>query len=259
MYLHLLQHPSPSLLLSNLRSSLQSLSSERARLMALRNLVFAPLCEEFVFRTCCCSLLVAAGLSFATTLLLSPALFALAHLHHLIGLVRSKGFTLRQAAIAVTAQLLTTSLFGLYAAFLFLRTGSLLPCVLCHAFCNHWQLPELGWAFNSYHAQYGRRLSIAAVFLLGIVGFAYALQPALELQGYDNWIDGVREMLRQTEAQEQLETAAMAAEHRASVAAGGGGGAAVTAAAKLVMAQLGEMVGGNGREEAQARLSSSAG
>ena len=198
MYLHALRYPSLSLQRSHASSLLHALSSsERALLMTLRNLVFAPLCEEFIFRTCTCSMLAAAGFSTASTLLLSPLLFGLSHLHHLIGLVRAKGFSVRQAAIAVGFQLFHTALFGAFAAYVYLSTGSFLACALSHAFCNLMEFPDLGWMFNVYHAAYSRRLSIAIVFLIGIAVFATALKPAMELDGYHNWLPEVRRMAQQ--------------------------------------------------------------
>ncbi len=55
---------------------------------ALRNWVAAPLLEEFLFRGCLLSYLLAAGASPGRCIALSPALFAACHLHHLHELVR---------------------------------------------------------------------------------------------------------------------------------------------------------------------------
>ena len=41
-------------------------------------------------------------------------------------------------------QLAYTSLFGFHCAYLFLRTGSLLPPTASHVFCNIMGLPQLG-------------------------------------------------------------------------------------------------------------------
>ena len=231
MYLHLLHYPSPTLQLQHLSSVLHSLtSSERHLLMTLRNLVFAPLCEEFIFRVCTCSLLAAAGYSTTSTLLLSPLLFGLSHLHHLIGLVRTKGFTLRQATLAVTFQLFHTALFGAFAAYTFLSTGSFIACALSHAFCNLMEFPDLGWMFNSYHVAYGRRVSVGVVFVLGMLLFAVALKPAMEFEGYHNWLPEVRRV-----AQE------------AATGTGGGkgavGGLPNVVAAKGAIEGFGELIG----------------
>lgn len=41
-----------------------------------------------------------------------------------------------------------TTLFGWYAAFLFIRTGSVLPPFFAHALCNSLGLPPLAWALQ---------------------------------------------------------------------------------------------------------------
>ncbi len=44
---------------------------------------------------------------------------------------------------STVVQLLYTTLFGTYCAYLFLRTGSIFPPISAHAFCNVMGLPEL--------------------------------------------------------------------------------------------------------------------
>ena len=47
-------------------------------------------------------------------------------------------------------QLAYTSLFGFHCAYLFLRTGSLLPPTVAHIFCNIMGLPQLGSHLELY-------------------------------------------------------------------------------------------------------------
>ena len=196
MYLHFLHHPSLSLLLAHAGSFLSSLSSERSLLIKLRNLLLAPVCEEFIFRACVISLLLAADLPYSALLLLSPLLFGLSHLHHLVGLMRSKGFSVPQAVAAVGFQLLHTTLFGTYAAYVYLSTGSVVACMLCHAFCNWMEFPDLGWIGNVYHPAYKRRVSVALVFVVGMLLFGYNLRSVMERSEYENWMDDVRVVLQ---------------------------------------------------------------
>jgi prenyl protein peptidase len=77
------------------------------------------------------------------TIFLSPVIFGLAHLHHFYE------FRLSHPQVPVTAALLRsllqltyTSLFGAYATFLFLRTGSVLAIFVVHAFCNCMGFPR---------------------------------------------------------------------------------------------------------------------
>jgi len=84
-----------------------------------------------------------AGTSVTRTIFLSPLIFGLAHVHHFYE------FRLTQPHVPAIAGLLRsvlqfsyTSLFGAYATFLFLRTGSLLAIFVVHAFCNIMGLPR---------------------------------------------------------------------------------------------------------------------
>ena len=199
MYLHFLHYPSLSLLLAHASSFLSSLSSERSLLIKLRNLVVAPVCEEFIFRGCVISLLLAANLPYSALLLLSPLLFGLSHLHHLVGLMRSKGFPVPQAVATVAFQLLHTTLFGIYAAYVYLSTGSVVACILCHAFCNWMEFPDLGWTGNPHHPAYKQRLSVAIVFIVGMIVFGCSLRSVMERGEYGNWMDEVRAVLQRQE------------------------------------------------------------
>ena len=100
--------------------------------------------EEVLFRSAAVPLMLLARTSMATTIFLSPVIFGLAHFHHFYE------FRLTNANVPVVAavarsilQLAYTTLFGAYATFLFLRTGSLLAICLVHAFCNCMGLPRV--------------------------------------------------------------------------------------------------------------------
>jgi prenyl protein peptidase len=147
------------------------------RWQSLRNLVAAPLCEEVVFRGAVLAILVSGGFGFRECVLLSPMLFGLAHLHHLLMHVHARGASLRQAAVMVTFQLAYTSLFGMYAAALLLRTNHLLGAVLAHSWCNLLGVPDLSFLARKYHPLYPKRVQILLVYLAGIVVFALALRP----------------------------------------------------------------------------------
>ena len=79
-----------------------------------------------------------------TTIFLTPIIFGLAHVHHFYE------FRLTHPRVPAAAALLRsvfqlgyTTLFGAYATFLFLRTGSLLAVCAVHAFCNCMGLPQV--------------------------------------------------------------------------------------------------------------------
>lgn len=148
----------------------------------LRNWLAAPLAEEFVFRSCMLSYLLASGARPAAAAALSPLLFGAAHLHHAHDLVRHQGVAPAAAARAVAFQLCYTTPFGWLAAFYFLRTRHLAAAALPHAFCNFIgppAPPPSNWGR-------GRRRALAAAYAAGILAFACLLLPLTEPQLYAN-------------------------------------------------------------------------
>ncbi|KAL2256505.1 hypothetical protein VTK26DRAFT_1567 [Humicola hyalothermophila] len=85
-----------------------------------------------------------AQISVTKTIFLTPIVFGLAHVHHFYE------FRLTQPQVPVSHALLRslfqlayTTLFGAYATFLYLRTGSLAAVCVVHAFCNCMGLPQV--------------------------------------------------------------------------------------------------------------------
>ncbi|KAI1420579.1 CaaX protease [Xylaria sp. FL1777] len=124
--------------------SLHPVSSLFSEWTRWRNIVAGPFTEEVLFRSASVPLMLVAQTSVARTIFLSPVIFGLAHFHHFYE------FRLTHAHEPVVTGLLRsllqftyTSLFGAYATFLFLRTGSLLAIFVVHAFCNTMGLPRL--------------------------------------------------------------------------------------------------------------------
>ncbi|KAM0448101.1 hypothetical protein ACHAQK_000080 [Fusarium lateritium] len=116
-----------------------------------RNLVAGPITEECLFRSASVPLLLRSGTSLTGTIFMSPLIFGLAHLHHFYEFRITHPRTPLPVAIARSLlQLSYTSLFGAYATFLFLRTGSLLGVVLVHTFCNCMGLPRLWGQLDPY-------------------------------------------------------------------------------------------------------------
>ncbi|OPL32956.1 caax 2-like prenyl protease, partial [Mytilus galloprovincialis] len=70
--------------------------------------------------------------------------FGVAHVHHMIEKVTTGGLDVKTACKQSLFQLTYTTLFGIYSAFLFLRTGHLIAPVIAHAFCNHMGFPSFG-------------------------------------------------------------------------------------------------------------------
>ncbi|RKU45159.1 hypothetical protein DL546_005969 [Coniochaeta pulveracea] len=109
-----------------------------------RNLVAGPLTEEVLFRTASIPLMLLSGAGIRTTVFFSPVIFGLAHFHHFYE------FRLSYPRVPILAALLRsvfqlgfTTVFGAYATFVYVRTGSLLAVCVVHAFCNAMGLPRL--------------------------------------------------------------------------------------------------------------------
>ena len=157
---------------------------QQERWILLRNLVLAPLTEEFVFRGCMVPVLYHALLlhqngqhKVARTSWCAPCWFGIAHVHHGFVQWRSRTTTTTTAStilLVTTAQFLYTTLFGAYVSYAYLRQHSILAVVVCHAWCNWMGLPDV----TSYHSPtshlYPYRYLLVGGFVMGMVGF-YAL------------------------------------------------------------------------------------
>ena len=117
-----------------------------------RNLFVAPVGEEVVFRSLTIPLFLLAKASPTTMIFLTPLVFGGAHLHHLVEFVQSRtpsGSRYPPAAVWINGiamslfQFTYTSLFGFFAAFVFLRTGNTWAVILAHSFCNKMGVPRL--------------------------------------------------------------------------------------------------------------------
>ncbi|KAG6021153.1 hypothetical protein E4U40_005505 [Claviceps sp. LM458 group G5] len=127
-------------------------------------MVAGPITEECLFRSSAVPLLLMAGCTMKCIVFFSPFIFGIAHLHHFYEFrVTYPQTPLAIAAARSTLQLAYTTLFGVYATFLFLRTGSLLAVVIAHTFCNLVGLPRI-WGFLQPHwlrgANVGRTSSV---------------------------------------------------------------------------------------------------
>ena len=145
---------------------------EQRRDIVIRNYVIAPFAEELIFRACMLLLLrPAAGELYAV--LFCPFFFGIAHVHHLIDWYRKNdGTAFSHACLSVIIQICYTSIFGLFAGFLFVRTGHLASLVLCHSLCNMMGLPPIERAL-----EHSRKYVILAVYVVGVILFLTLLFP----------------------------------------------------------------------------------
>ncbi|PKS11867.1 hypothetical protein jhhlp_001161 [Lomentospora prolificans] len=151
-----------------------------------RNIVAGPVTEEVIFRSAAVPLLVMSGMSLGKIIFVTPIIFGLAHIHHFYEFRLTHPHVPILAAVARSLlQLTYTTLFGAYATFLFLRTGSLLSIIVVHAFCNSMGLPRVWGHVQPYwfpSSQSAPVWTILYYFLLvaGSVAWWHQLWPLTE-------------------------------------------------------------------------------
>ncbi|KAJ5504635.1 CAAX amino terminal protease [Penicillium fimorum] len=108
-----------------------------------RNYVAGPFTEEIIFRSAMVPLYLLAHTSPGRIVFLAPLCFGIAHVHHFYEFRLTHPDTPALAALLRSLfQFGYTTIFGWYATFIYLRTGSLLAVVLIHSFCNWSGLPR---------------------------------------------------------------------------------------------------------------------
>ena len=147
-----------------------------------RNHVVAPFTEEYTFRACILPILLG-YYSPAGAVVVSPLFFGIAHLHHMAERIR-KGQDVQTAVLISLFQINYTTVFGMYSAFLFVRTGHLAAPVVVHGFCNFMGFPDVGELVAQEPPR--KRAALAAVFVVGLVLFFVLLFPMTEPSIYKN-------------------------------------------------------------------------
>eukprot|EP00755_Sulcionema_specki_P033407 Sspe_Gene.100683::Locus_75353_Transcript_1_1_Confidence_1.000_Length_1767::g.100683::m.100683/K08658/RCE1, FACE2; prenyl protein peptidase len=146
---------------------------------AARNLVISPVAEELVFRVAFLHVLKEAGYGTLGCVGISSVMFALAHVHHFYFLLTAAGCSRTVALSNTLAALVLHSVFALYGAFLYIRTGSVVGACLVHSFCNLVGPPSLDFL----NCPDPPRTRIGVAYIAGIAGFfgavAYFLDPAV--------------------------------------------------------------------------------
>lgn len=150
-------------------------------LIWLRNHIVAPLSEEFTFRACMLPLLQQCFGRLAS-ILICPLFFGVAHFHHMQERLKS-GMCLKTTIIISSFQFLYTTLFGVYSAYLFVRTGHFAAPFVVHAFCNHMGFPNFEEAL-SYKSPKKER--VCSLFLIGLVIWGFLLEPVTKPHLFSN-------------------------------------------------------------------------
>ncbi|KAF9892162.1 hypothetical protein FE257_002568 [Aspergillus nanangensis] len=166
-----------------------------------RNYVAGPITEEVMFRSVIIPLHLLAKISPGRIVFMAPLYFGIAHVHHFYEFRLTHPDTSIMAALfRSTFQFSYTTIFGWYATFIYLRTGSLPAVILAHAFCNWCGLPRL-WGrveagvpigppmvkgkeasdrspvYAYTQLPVGWSIAYYALLVGGAVGFYYALWP----------------------------------------------------------------------------------
>ncbi|EAU32343.1 hypothetical protein ATEG_06959 [Aspergillus terreus NIH2624] len=109
-----------------------------------RNYVAGPITEEIMFRSAIVPLHLLAKISPGRIVFVAPLYFGIAHVHHFYEFRLTHPDTSVLAALFRSLfQFSYTTIFGWYATFIYLRTGSLPAAILAHTFCNWCGLPRL--------------------------------------------------------------------------------------------------------------------
>ena len=148
-----------------------------------RTVVVAPISEELIFRACMMPLLVPVY-GAVQSIFIAPLFFGLAHFHHIREEIR-KGNKVFTILLASCFQFLYTTVFGIYSAFIFLRTGNLIGPILCHSFCNMIGFPDFGSIPHCRHP-----LLVSFMFILGLFLFSFLLFPLTSPYIYESvyWV-----------------------------------------------------------------------
>jgi prenyl protein peptidase len=102
-----------------------------------RNYVAGPITEEVLFRSVLVPVHLLAKVTPTTTTLVTPLYFGIAHIHHFYEFTLTHPHTpLLPILLRSLFQFTYTTLFGWFAAFVYIRSGSLYTVILIHTFCN---------------------------------------------------------------------------------------------------------------------------
>lgn len=137
-------------------------------LPGFRNYVIAPWCEELVFRSLVIGLYQLAKVSPTRIVFVTPLIFGVAHVHHLVEFMQSRtapgrlippANTILMGVVQSLFQFTYTTLFGFFAAFVMLRTGNVFASVTAHTFCNYMGLPRIWGRVGQFEAWEGHNIT----------------------------------------------------------------------------------------------------
>ncbi|KAL0244051.1 hypothetical protein I308_105314 [Cryptococcus tetragattii IND107] len=156
--------------------SLCSTVKREFSLVEVRNYIVGPLTEEVVFRSTVLAVSLLGRLPLKSLVFGTPMWFGIAHAHHGFEMYKKNGrngAAALQAILTTLFQLTYTTLFGWFASYLYLRTGSVLPPLSAHVYCNVMGMYLPTTAIKRYPR---KKTLIWGTYLAGIVGFYFGVQ-----------------------------------------------------------------------------------
>lgn len=147
-----------------------------------RGQIVAPIAEEFVFRACMMPLLLQCSKPM-TAIFVAPLFFGVAHLHHMYDRIKHAQLPFKDAMLVSVCQMMYTTIFGAYAAFLFVRTGHFAAPCIAHAFCNHMGFPDFPEVLSYRNPQ---KIIVAFSFIIGLIAWCSLLVPLTNPVLYHN-------------------------------------------------------------------------
>ena len=124
------------------------------------------------------SLLWHGGVPYWLCIIIPPLLFGVSHAHHIYYQSRHlyEPSNRSQAWIRVAFQLCYTSIFGILASIIFMRTGNVFSAMLMHVWCNCMGFPPFTFFMNRDNLSQ-RDIINGCAYVIGLVGFISLLYP----------------------------------------------------------------------------------
>jgi len=117
-------------------------------------------------------------------IIISPLFFGVAHFHHMVERIR-KGQDVLTSFLVSVFQFAYTTIFGMYSAFLFVKTGHFAAPFIVHAYCNFMGFPDFMEVINS---EPKKRLILTFLFIFGVILFYFLLDIVTNPELYSNTI-----------------------------------------------------------------------
>ena len=126
---------------------------------------------------------ILAGRSYTSIIWTTPLFFGIAHVHHFYEFLLRNPTLIVLGLLRTIAQFTYTTMFGWFATFVFIRTGSVWNVILIHMFCNYLGVPTIGTVHDQGDGYvWGKWVNWVhwAGHVVGLMGFCCWLWPLTE-------------------------------------------------------------------------------